>query len=90
MRPLSSSKRLRLASGEGRGFGDDFPAGEYTLTLTLPDRSRLQSYWNTDFCEVHQVRTEIAADGRVAHNVACHAEGADPLPIGDDPPTEST
>jgi hypothetical protein len=79
-----------LGSGEGRGFGDDFPASEYTLTLTLPDRSRLRSYWNTDLCEVHRVRTVIAADGRVAHNVACHAEGADPPPIGDAPPTEST
>jgi hypothetical protein len=78
-----------LGPGEGRGFGDDFPAGEYTLTLTLPDRSSLRSYWNTDLCEVHQVRTEIGADGRAAHNVACHAEGTDPPPIGDAPPTES-
>lgn len=66
---------FRLGSGEGRGFGDDFLAGEYTLTLTLPDRSRLRSYRNTDLCEVHRVRTEIDADTGVAHNVALPRRG---------------
>jgi hypothetical protein len=78
-----------LGPGEGRGFGDDFPAGEYTVTVTLPDRSALRSYWNTDQCDVHRVRTDIAADGHVSHAVACHAEGTNPMPMGGRPPTDS-
>jgi len=78
-----------LGPGEGRGLGDDFPAGEYTVAVTLPDRSVLRSYWNTDLCAVHRVRTEIVADGPVSHSVFCQAEGADP-PQAAMLPTEST
>jgi|GEM_PF-3523012 len=78
-----------LGPGEGRGLGDDFPAGEYTVAVRLPDRSVLRSYWNTDLCDIHRVRTDIAADGHVSHSVFCQAEGADPPHIGASPP-EST
>jgi len=66
-----------LRPGEGRGFGDDFRAGEYTVAVSLSDRSMLRSYWNTDLCDVHRARTEIAADGRVSHSVFCQAEGTE-------------
>jgi hypothetical protein len=77
-----------LGPGEGRGLSDDFPAGEYTLTVELPDRSVSRNYWDTDHCDVYRVQTEIAADGHVTHGTACQAEGADPQPMGGAPPTE--
>ena len=80
---------VTLGPGEGRGFSDEFPAGEYTVTVTLPDRSALRSYWNTDQCDVHRVRTDIAVDGHVSHSVACHAEGTNPMPMGGRPSTQS-
>ncbi|WP_254840819.1 hypothetical protein [Natronomonas marina] len=78
-----------LRPGEGRGFGDEFPAGEYTLAVTLSDRSQSRSYWNTDLCDVHRVRTTVAADGRVSHAVACLDEDADPGPLADGEATGS-
>ncbi|WP_336136414.1 hypothetical protein [Natronomonas amylolytica] len=62
-----------LGPGEGRGFSDDFPAGEYTIVVELPDRGESRSYWNTDLCEAHRVRTHIAADGHLTHHVTCHS-----------------
>lgn len=81
-------RSFTLGSGEGQGFGGDFSTGEYTLTVKLLDRSESRSYWNTDLCDVYRVRTEIDGDGHVIHSSACQAEGADPPPIGGDPPTE--
>lgn len=62
-----------LGPGEGRGFSNDFPAGEYTIAVELPDRSESRSYWNTDLCEAYRTRTHIAADGHVTHHVTCHS-----------------
>jgi len=78
---------FRLGPGEGRGFGDDVSAGEYTLVVELPDRSELRSYWNTDQCDVHRVRTHIARDGHVSHHVACQSADGDPRPMGQGPAT---
>jgi hypothetical protein len=67
-------RSFTLDPGEGWGFSDDFDAGEYTVAVALSGRSRSQSYWNTDLCDVHRVRTEIDADGRVSHHVACESD----------------
>lgn len=75
-----------LAPGEGRGIGDDVPAGEYTVTVTLSDRSELRSFWNTDQCTRHRVRTEIAADGHVTHHAACLSEEGEPPWNAAEPP----
>ena len=78
--------------GEGRGVSDDVPAGQYTLTLDLDERSRMRSYWNTDHCDVHLVRTDVAADGHVSQHVTCRDQEAGPGPFDDGdgggPPTE--
>lgn len=62
-----------LDPGEGRGFSNDFPEGKYSIVVELPDRSELRSYWNTDLCEAHRVRIDIAADGHATHHVTCHS-----------------
>lgn len=68
-----------LTPGEGRGFSDDVGAGDYTLTVTLVDRTRLVSNWNTDQCDSYVVRTTVEADGRVVDEVACLGED-EPIP----------
>lgn len=80
---------FRLGPGEGRGFGDDVHAAEYTLVVELSDRSELRSYWNTAQCDVHRVRTHIARDGHVSHHVACQSADGDPRPMDADPATRS-
>ena len=60
-----------LKPGEGRGIVDDYPTGTYTLAVSLADRAALRSYWNTDRCDVLQVRMEIGSDGRVTNAVRC-------------------
>ena len=56
---------------EGQGIGDDYPAGTYSLAVSLADRAMLRSYWNTERCEVLQVRVEIGNDGHVTNTVRC-------------------
>lgn len=73
-----------IGPGEGRGVADDVPAGQYTLTLDLGERTRLRSYWDTDDCDVHLVRVDVAADGHVSQHVTCRASEAGPGPFGDE------
>lgn len=63
-----------LSPGEGRGLGDDFAAGEYTVAIEVGDRQRGRSFWNTDQCDVHRVQTTIESDGRLTDEVSCQAE----------------
>lgn len=71
-----------IASAEGCGFADDFPAGRYVLSVDLADRTRLRSYWNTDECAVHLVRVDVAADGHFSQYVTCRDEVLGPGPFG--------
>lgn len=67
-------RTFTLDPGEGQGFSDDYPAGEYTIVVELSDRSELRSSWNTAFCDAHRVQTEIGVDGHMTQHVSCHAE----------------
>lgn len=60
-----------VGPGEGRGLGDDYPAGTYTLEVELADRGRLRSFWDTDQCDVLQARTTVEPDGRLTNAVRC-------------------
>lgn len=71
-----------IEPGDGRGFTDDFPAGRYVLSVDLAGRTSLRSYWNTDNCNVHLVRIDIAADGHVSQHVTCRASVTGPGPFG--------
>lgn len=71
-----------VGPGEGRGVADDVPAGRYTLTLDVGANTRLRSYWDTDHCDVHLVRADVATDGHVAQHVTCRDREAGPGPFG--------
>lgn len=81
-------RSFTLGPGEGRGVSEEFTAGRYTIRVTLDDRSESRSYWNTELCDRYRVRTAIARDGHVTHSSACQAAGADPPPIGGEPPPD--
>lgn len=64
-------RSFTLGAGEGRGFTDDYPAGEYAVVVDFADRGALQSRWDTDQCDVHLVRARIDRDGHLSNEVAC-------------------
>ena len=64
---------VRLAPGEGRGYGDDLAAGDYTIEVIVDDRLALRSAWDTDDCDVHRSEVRIAPDGRGVSATRCAA-----------------